>query len=72
MRGALGVELPLRKLFAAPTVEGLAAAILEDVGERRRVERTAELLLRLSNFSDEEVDDLLEERIGSVEERHTQ
>ncbi|PYS91302.1 MAG: non-ribosomal peptide synthetase [Acidobacteria bacterium] len=72
VRGALGVELPLRKLFAAPTVEGLAAAILEDVGERRRVERTAELLLRLSNFSDEEVDDLLEERIGSVEERHTQ
>jgi hypothetical protein len=48
-------------------VEGLAAVILEDVGERERVERTAELLLKLSNLSDEEVEDLLEERIGSVE-----
>jgi acyl-coenzyme A synthetase/AMP-(fatty) acid ligase/acyl carrier protein len=67
VRGALQVELPLRRLFGSPTVEGLAAAILEDVGERERVERTAELLLKLSNLSDEEVEDLLEERIGSVE-----
>jgi hypothetical protein len=57
----LQVELPLRRLFGSPTVEGLAAAILEDVGERERVERTAELLLKLSTLSDEEAGNLLAE-----------
>jgi len=40
-------------------VAGLAAAILEDEAERERVERTAEILLKLATLSDEEVDDLL-------------
>ena len=75
VRGALQVELPLRRLFEAPSVEGLAEIILKDAGERERVERTAELLLKLSDLSDEEVDDLMEERTGeerieSVEEGH--
>ena len=38
---------------------GLATAILEDEAHRERVERTAELLLKLANLSDEEVDDLI-------------
>jgi amino acid adenylation domain-containing protein len=59
VREAFQLELPLRKLFRAPTVAGLAAAILEDEAERERVERTAELLLKLATLSDEEVDDLL-------------
>ena len=59
VRDAFQLELPLRKLFKAPTVAGLAAAILEDEAERERVERTAEFLLKLASLSDEEVDDLL-------------
>lgn len=59
VRDAFQLELPLRKLFKAPTVAGLAAAILEDEAHRERVEHTAELLLKLANLSDEEVDDML-------------
>jgi amino acid adenylation domain-containing protein len=59
VREAFQLELPLRKFFRAPTVAGLAAAILEDEAERERVESTAEILLKLATLSDEEVDDLL-------------
>jgi amino acid adenylation domain-containing protein len=51
-RETFRVELPVRKIFEAPTVEGLAQALLEDQGEQ--IERTAELLLQVSSLSDEE------------------
>jgi len=59
VREAFQLELPLRKLFKAPSVAGLAASILEDEAKRERVETTADLLLKLATLSDEEVDDLL-------------
>jgi amino acid adenylation domain-containing protein len=59
VRLAFQVELPLRRLFEAPTVEGLAAAVLNECGERERVEHTAELLLKLSTLSDEDAGKLL-------------
>lgn len=62
VREAFQLELPLRKLFKAPSVAGLAASILEDEARRERVERTAELLLKLANLSDEEVDDLISDK----------
>src|SRR6185503_14108919 len=54
VREAFQVELPLRKLFKTPTVAGLAADILEDEGQRDRIEHTAELLLKLTSLSDKE------------------
>jgi acyl carrier protein len=68
VREAFRMELPLKKVFEEPTVGGLAAAILEDTGERLRIERTAELLLKLSQLSDDEADCLLEATMGSVEQ----
>lgn len=59
VREAFQLELPLRKLFQSPTVARLATSILEDEVQRERVERTAELLLKVASLSDEEVDDLL-------------
>ena len=59
VRLAFQLELPLRRLFKAPTVEGLAQAILDHCEERERVEQTAELLLKLSTLSDEEAAQLL-------------
>src|SRR5207237_472605 len=41
VRGALQVELPLRRLFEAPGGEGLAEVILEDAGEGGGVEGNA-------------------------------
>ncbi|MCP4663439.1 MAG: non-ribosomal peptide synthetase, partial [bacterium] len=48
VRDSFDAEVPLRLVFEQPTVAGLAAALLADPAERPRVEKTAELLLELS------------------------
>jgi len=60
IREALQVVLPLRVLYQSPTVETLSATLLSDPGQRLRVEKTAELLVKLAKLSDDEVDALLE------------
>ncbi|HYP26492.1 MAG TPA: amino acid adenylation domain-containing protein [Blastocatellia bacterium] len=60
-------RLPLRKVFEEPTVAGLATALL-DSGDRRKIERTAELLLEVAQLSDEEAERLLEEKLCQVSE----
>jgi amino acid adenylation domain-containing protein len=61
VRLAFQVQLPVRTLFEAPTVERFAAAILSDEKQRERVEQTAELLLKLATVSEEDAVKLLEE-----------
>jgi len=53
------IELPVRKLFEEPTVQGLASVILKN--ERARIERTAELLCEIAAMSDDAVTAMLEE-----------
>jgi acyl carrier protein len=69
VREACQLKVPLRTFFKAPTIAGLAAAILEDETQRERVEHTAELLLKVADLSDEEVDELLVARNGSVDQK---
>ena len=52
VREAFGIELPVRKIFEEPAVEGLAQSLLADYGER--VVHTAELLLQVAAGAPEE------------------
>ena len=61
VRNAFQIEVPLRSFFGAPTVAGLAAAMLEDPAQRPKIERTAQLLVSLAEMSDAEVESMLEE-----------
>jgi Non-ribosomal peptide synthetase modules and related proteins len=60
------IRLPLRKVFEEPTVAAIATALL-DSGDRTRVERTAEMLLKIARLSDQEAEQLLEEKLYRVE-----
>jgi amino acid adenylation domain-containing protein len=59
---AFSIELPLRSLFETPTLAGFTEALQEASGDRLKLERTAELLLRLARFSDEQVKTMLAAR----------
>jgi acyl carrier protein len=70
LRETFQVEVSLKRIFADPTVAGVAAALLEEEGSRARVERTAELTLQLAAISDDQAENMLEQRrAGYAKER---
>jgi amino acid adenylation domain-containing protein len=62
VRDAFDVELPLRRLFDAPTVAAMAEALGEEASDPAALERTAQLQLRVAALSDEDVQTMLAER----------
>ena len=54
VQNAFEVRLPLRSLFEAPTVLGMAESLFNTSGERLRIEETAQVLVQLSQISEEE------------------
>jgi len=54
IREAFRADLPVRSIFEEPTIRGLARSILANQSDRRRIERTAELLLELQGSADKQ------------------
>jgi acyl carrier protein len=66
LRSVFEVDFPLQGLFESPTVAKLAETMLRDSGERTRIEETAELLLKLADLSEDEIDTMLAERTNHL------
>ena len=56
MRETFHIELSLRTFFDAPTIAKLAGIIIRNEEQAMKVERIAELLMDVINYSDDEVE----------------
>jgi amino acid adenylation domain-containing protein len=59
IREAFQVDIPLQQIFRGPTVAELAKVLLETSGKREVVEKTAEIIIKLSDMSDDQVEQTL-------------
>ena len=71
LRETFQIQLPMRSFFDAPTVAGMAAAISKDPAERMRTERIARLIINVAQFSEHEVETLLNEHALSLNDVQT-
>jgi len=67
LRTLLQIELPLRAFLEAPTVTGVAAAVA-GLGEGSDMNEVAAVVLELNELSEDDVQRMLAEREGTMEE----
>jgi len=67
LRTLLQIELPLRAFLEAPTVAGVAAAVA-GLGEGSDMNEVAAVVLELNELSEDDVQRMLAERAGTLEE----
>ena len=60
VQGALEVDLAVGSFFKDATIAGLSATLIKESRDPARIERTAELLLKLSRLSDNDVEVMLQ------------
>jgi acyl carrier protein len=60
LQEVLEIEIPLQIIFDAPTIAGLAEAIMADEHNQASIEHTIELLLSVTEMSEEAVETLLQ------------
>ncbi len=60
------VEVPLRRLFETPTIAGLRDALLQLPGETEQILETAQLLLKLGDVPDDELESQLAEKLAGA------
>jgi amino acid adenylation domain-containing protein len=68
IRKVFDVNLQLRHIISSPSIAGVAAALLGPPQQREKVERTAELMVRLAGMSDDEVEAMLGTELAMSEE----
>ena len=59
LRETFQVEVSLRRIFDGPTVAEIAEALLEDEDKRPRVQRRAELMVKLVGVSEDQAESML-------------
>ncbi|NEQ24793.1 MAG: hypothetical protein F6K28_37960, partial [Microcoleus sp. SIO2G3] len=68
LRDSFQVQVPLHSLFEAPTVADLAEVIAQKIQVKQEEEKKVQILMKLEQLSEDEVDAEIQKRILGIKE----